>query len=174
MHMIKNMLISLLVGAAILPAAADNMRLHGALVAEPCTLRPGDESVELDFGTVIDKYLYLNGRTNGKAFQLHLIDCDVSLGKTVRVSFSGTESVVLPGLLALDSGSQAQGVAVGFETPANQPLKLNGWSQNSALGNGANIIAMQAYVQAEPKAIADKSIKQGAFSAVATFTLQYE
>ncbi|MBD8216994.1 type 1 fimbrial protein, partial [Erwinia persicina] len=46
-----------------LSLAAENMRLHGALVAEPCVIPPGDETVVLDFDTVIDKYLYLNTRT---------------------------------------------------------------------------------------------------------------
>ncbi|MGO3397582.1 MAG: fimbrial protein, partial [Serratia proteamaculans] len=41
-----------------LSLAAENMRLHGALVAEPCVIPPGDETVVLDFDTVIDKYLY--------------------------------------------------------------------------------------------------------------------
>ena len=175
MRVMKKMLIGLLTGAVTLPAlAAENMRLHGALVEEPCTLQPGDESVQLDFGTVIDKYLYLNGRTHGKAFQLRLVDCDTSLGKTVKVSFGGTENPGLPGLLALDGSSQAQGVAIGFETPQGQPLPLNAWSQNSVLTNGNNIVAMQAYVQGEPAAIANKTLRLGAFSATATFTLRYE
>ncbi|EKN6076319.1 type 1 fimbrial protein, partial [Yersinia enterocolitica] len=42
--------------------AADNMRFHGALVAEPCTIRPGDDAISLNFGTVVDKYLYSNQR----------------------------------------------------------------------------------------------------------------
>lgn len=72
--------------------ATENMRLHGALVAEPCVIPPGDETVVLDFDTVIDKYLYLNTRTPGQTFELHLAQCDLSLGKTVRVTFSGAES----------------------------------------------------------------------------------
>ncbi|RYM60458.1 exotoxin [Serratia proteamaculans] len=155
-------------------AASNNLKLHGALVAEPCTLQPGDESIELDFGTLVDKYLYKNQRTHSKTIQLRLADCDTSLGKTVKVSFGGAESVALPGLLALDVGSQAQGVAVGFETPQGQPLPLNRWSQDSTLTSGNNIVAMQAYVQAEPAAIANKTLQLGTFSAVATFALYYE
>lgn len=72
--------VGLLIGASGCWAAADNMHFSGALVAEPCTLRPGDEDIRLDFGTVIDKYLYTYGRTPGKAFSLVLQDCDISLG----------------------------------------------------------------------------------------------
>ncbi len=56
----------LLAGASGSALAADNMYFHGALVAEPCTLRPGDEDIRLDFGSVIDKYLYTYGRTPGR------------------------------------------------------------------------------------------------------------
>lgn len=180
MRIIKNLFPCLLVGCVValgtqpVAAAANNLKLHGALVAEPCTLLPGDENIELDFGTVIDKYLYQNQRTLSKPFQLRLADCDTSLGKTVKVSFGGTENPQLPGRLALEAGSQAQGVAIGFETPQGQPLALNAWSQNNALGNGNNSIVMQAYVQGEPTAIANKTIILGAFSAVAIFNFQYE
>ena len=38
--------------------AEDNLYFHGELVAEPCVIPPGSEVIPLDFGTVIDKYLY--------------------------------------------------------------------------------------------------------------------
>lgn len=154
--------------------AADNMRLHGALVAEPCVIPPGDETVVLDFDTVIDKYLYLNTRTPGKAFALHLAECDLSLGKTVKVTFSGTENSVLPGMLALDGGSQANGIAIGMETPEGQPLPVNKAGQAQALVSGTNILTIQAYVQGEPDALAKQTIARGPFSATATFSLEYE
>lgn len=36
-------------------SAKDNMYFHGILVDEPCTIKPGDETVELDFGNIPDK-----------------------------------------------------------------------------------------------------------------------
>lgn len=174
MH-ITRILAALLTGTLILPtSAADNMKLYGALVEEPCTIKPGDENIHLDFGTLVDKYLYTHQRTQSKAFQLQLLDCDTHLGKTVRISLSGTESLMLPGLLALDGGSQEQGVAIGFETSNGQSLKLNEWSPNNLLSNGKNIILLRAYVQGEPQAIAQRNIKQGIFTAIATFVLRYD
>ncbi|MGQ8775444.1 fimbrial protein [Serratia sp. NA_112.1] len=154
--------------------SADNMRLHGALVAEPCVIPPGDETVVLDFDTVIDKYLYLNTRTLGKAFALHLAECDLSLGKTVKVTFSGTENAALPGMLALDGGSQANGIAIGMETPEGQPLPVNKSGQAQVLVSGSNTLTIHTYVQGEPKALAQKAIVRGPFSATATFSLEYE
>jgi type 1 fimbria pilin len=154
--------------------AAENMRFYGALVAEPCVIPPGDETIVLDFDTVIGKYLYLNTRTPGQAFALHLAQCDLSLGKTVKVTFNGTENSALPGMLALDGSSQASGIAIGMETPAGQPLPVNKAGQAQALVSGSNTLTIQAYVQGEPDALANKAIARGPFSATATFSLEYE
>lgn len=154
--------------------AAENMRLHGALVAEPCVIPPGDETVVLDFDTVIDKYLYMNTRTHGQPFELHLAQCDLSLGKTVKVTFSGNESAALPGLLALNGASQASGIAIGMETPQGEPLPINQPGKAQALVSGANILTAHAYVQGEPDALKHKAIERGPFSAVVTFNLEYE
>ncbi|WP_438271946.1 fimbrial protein [Serratia quinivorans] len=157
-----------------LAAGDNNVYLHGALVAEPCVIPPGDEEITLDFGTIIDKYLYLNTRTLGQAFEIHLEECDLTLGKTVSVTFTGTESSALPGLLALDGGSAATGIAIGLETPSAKPLPLNQASDKSLLQEGGNRIALKAYVQGEPDALRDLRIERGPFSAVATFHLEYE
>lgn len=157
-----------------LAAGDNNVYLHGALVAEPCVIPPGDEEITLDFGTIIDKYLYLNTRTLGQVFEIHLEECDLTLGKTVSVTFTGTENQALSGLLAIDGGSEATGIAIGLETPSAEPLPLNTQGDKSLLQDGGNIIALRAYVQGEPDAIADKTIGRGAFSAVATFNLEYE
>lgn len=154
--------------------AAENMRLHGALVAEPCVIPPGGETVVLDFDTVIDKYLYLNTRTPGQTFELYLMQCDLSLGKTVRMTFSGTESAGLPGLLALNGASRASGIAIGMETPQGEPLPVNQKGKAQTLVSGANTLTVRAYVQGEPEALKHKTIERGPFSAVATFSLEYE
>ncbi|HHK8036203.1 TPA: fimbrial protein [Serratia marcescens] len=158
--------------AAAPPSVSINYR--GNLVAEPCTILPGDEEIQLDFGTVIDKYLYLNTRTQGQPFEIRLAECDIALGKTVRVTFSGMENTALPGLLAINAGSKATGIAIGLETLEAQPLPLNKESGDYVLQAGNSRIALKAYVQAEPKAITDRAIGRGPFSAVATFNLAYE
>ncbi|CAI1951552.1 Fimbria A protein precursor [Serratia fonticola] len=155
-------------------AGENNVHLYGALVAEPCVIRPGDEEIALDFGSVIDKDLYLNTRTVGQAFEIHLEECDLTVGKTVNVTFTGTENGTLPGLLAIKGGSQATGIAIGFETPSAKPLQLNQAGSKLLLQEGHNIIALKAYVQGEPDALRERRIERGAFSAAATFSLEYE
>ncbi|WP_440515058.1 fimbrial protein [Serratia sarumanii] len=167
---------ALLLGLLITSSAQaqPNVHLYGALVAEPCIIPPGEENIPLDFGTVIDKYLYINTRTLGQRFNLHLTECDLSLGKTVRVTFLGTENPRLPGLLALDAGSQAMRIAIGLETIEAKSLPINKASSAYKLRAGDNQIALKAYVQGEPQAISTKTIGRGAFTATATFKLDYE
>lgn len=154
--------------------ADNNVHLYGALVAEPCVIPPGEEEIQLDFGTIVDKYLYLNTRTQGQPFEIHLTECDVTLGKTVKVTFLGAESSQLPGLLALDGGSEATGIAIGLETQMAKPLPINQASDNVELQDGNSTISLKAYVQGEPQAIADHNIGRGVMRATATFSLEYE
>lgn len=157
-------------------ALSERVDFDGTLVEDACEVYPGDENIELDFGTVIDKYLYLNTRTHSQPFTIRLINCDLVLGREVQVTFTGTESMALPGLLALNTGSQASGIAIGLETEAGSPIKLNklkDYVQQLRAGNGNNL-NLKAYVQGEPNALLTKTIGRGEFTAVSTFTLEYE
>ncbi|AHG22489.1 hypothetical protein Z042_24920 [Chania multitudinisentens RB-25] len=154
--------------------AVENLLFKGTLVNAPCTLRPGSEALELSFGTVIDKYLYSNTRTPTKPFKVYLDDCDTAVMTGVKLTFIGTESSALPGLLALDAASIARGVAVGIETNGGQALPLNVQGPLTLLVPGDMAVALQAYVQAEPAALANREIVQGPFMATATFMLEYQ
>ncbi|EKS6740499.1 fimbrial protein [Enterobacter ludwigii] len=156
------------------PPPEIGLKYTGSLVAEPCVIEPGYEDIVLDFGSIIDRYLYLNTRTLSKPFEIRLADCDLSIGKTVSVTFRGAESVELPGLLGVDSSSEAKGIAIGLETTEAKPLAFNKESDKFTLQAGNSRIALKAYVQGEPAALRNKSITRGPFSAVATFRLEYE
>lgn len=160
-----------LAGLSTLSSAADNLRFKGALVAEPCTLRADDENIDIDFESIVDKYLYIYGRTLGKPLVLHLDDCDISLGNLVKVSFAGPENSALSGLLAVTGTS---GVAIGIETTHGARVVLNSASYNQGLVSGNNTINLRTYVQGEPEALAQKKIAYGHFAASATFLLEYE
>ncbi|WP_346206317.1 fimbrial protein [Aeromonas salmonicida] len=153
--------------------ALENLAFKGALVNAPCTLRAGDEEQELDFGTLIDKYLYSHGRTVSRPFSLHLDECDVTVMTGVKLTFTGTENAALPGLLALDAGSLARGVAIGMESVVGQPWPLN-VPQVIALIPGNMVIPLQAFVQVEPAAQSSQGIVRGPFTATATFALEYQ
>ncbi|MBC3303140.1 type 1 fimbrial protein [Pseudomonas sp. SWRI18] len=163
----------LMVGLVPLGQAADNLRFKGNLVEEACTLRPGDEAITLELWDLTSKYLYINTRSVGKRFKLHLEDCDTTIGNSVTITFGGVENAELPGLLALDGGSGASGIGVGIETLSDKPLPLNTVSDKQALSDGSNAIELKAYVQGEPTAIKDQTIGHGAYTVTSTFTLDY-
>ncbi len=154
--------------------ADHNLWLHGALVSEPCIISPGDEAVTLDFGNIVDKYIYHNRRTLGQNFSISLKECDLSVGGIVTITFQGNESLKLPGLIEIDASSMANGIAVGLETSDAKPLPLNQESPKILLQPGSNIITLRAYVEGEPDAIANQHIEYGSFTATVTFTLNYE
>lgn len=152
----------------------DNLRFSGQLVAQPCIIAPGNESVGIDLNSFIGKSFYLQARSGSQSFSVILSECDLSVGKTVRVSFKGNESLALPGLLALDAGSKASGIAIGLETANGTPLPLGKETAEYPLKQGENRIDFKAYVQGEPDAITNKSITPGPFTATVTFYLNYE
>lgn len=157
-----------------LAAPENNVHLTGALVAQPCVIPPGEENIPVEFGTVVDKYLYANTRTKSEDFAIHLTECDPGIAQTVKMTFSGTPSLALPGLLALDGGSAATGVALGLETEDGSALPLNQATSAILLTEGEMQLRYRAYVQGEPAAIAARTIGLGEFSATATFSLDYE
>lgn len=153
--------------------AADNLSFKGNLVEEACTIRPGDEAIKMELWDVTSKHLYINTRSQGRRFELHLEDCDTTIGNTVTISFGGTESAALPGLFALDGGSGATGIGVGIETLSDKPLPINAVSDEQRLVDGNNVIELKAYVKGEPQAIRDQTIGPGAYKVTSTFTLDY-
>lgn len=175
-----NRLIQCVVAGALLMSVSsalaipDNLRIIGNLVEEPCTILPGDENITMDFFDTPEKNFYAYGETPGKEFMIKLADCDISIGKTVEVTFSGTPNLALPGYLALSTSSVASGFAVGLQNADKTPLGIEQKGSKTTLQNGANQLRFYAYLKGEPDAIANKSIKVGPYSAVATFKLDYE
>ncbi|UVC29811.1 fimbrial protein [Pantoea sp. SOD02] len=155
-------------------ARATDMQFSGALVAEPCVIAPGKENIDLYFGTLADKYLYHNFRSPNKSFSIELTGCTPNVGQSVAVTFTGIENAELTGLLAIDPGSAASGIAIGMETANGLPLKINSLSNKMRLVNGNNDISLRAYVQAEKSALKNKKIGLGTFNATASFTLTYD
>jgi len=154
--------------------AEDNMHFYGNLVQEPCVISDKDANIPLDFGAVIDKELYTHTRTSGQPFTIHLSECDLSIGKTVKITFLGEENNKITGLLEIAKNSQASGIAIGMETLKGVLLPINKVGEKYTLEGGSNSITLMAYLQGEPDAIKNHTIERGPFNAIATFNLEYE
>ncbi|MFP3407760.1 Fimbrial adapter PapK precursor [compost metagenome] len=171
------MTLSALIASLWLPtaqSAEDNLYFSGTLVNEPCVLDERDELIKLDFESVIDKDLYLNGRTKGRPIELRLKNCDLDIGKRmVNITFSGNESSEPPGLLVLQS-AHVQGLMVGLETTVGTPLPLNKTHAMGELSGGYHALNFNAYLQVAPQVLANRTLGLGEFEASLTFALSYE
>lgn len=155
-------------------AADDNVHFSGALVSEPCTLPEADQDIHLDFGTVIEQYLYQYQRTKSQSFTIHLTECDPTILNTVSVTFQGAADTELTNMLALDDSSTSKGVAIGLELADGTPLAINKSSPYTQLTTGNNTLTFNAFAQAKPSVVTRKSLTEGEFTATASFVLTYQ
>ncbi|MEN4947352.1 MULTISPECIES: fimbrial protein [Pseudomonas] len=170
--------LSLWIAASLwVPVAAaveDNLYFSGALMNESCVLAAEDAVVELDFKSVINKDLYLNGRTRSRPLTLRLQNCQLVTGKSkVNITFSGNASIDPPGLLVVQ-GSDVQGLLVGLETTNGKFLSLNKTHAMGELVKGDNLISFNAYLQGESAALEGRTMGVGIFNVSLGFVIGYE
>jgi type 1 fimbria pilin len=158
------------------PVSVD-VDFKGTLVEEPCLVAPGSEgdNIVVDFGTIPEKNFYsiYGNRTWSQSFHILLTECDVSLGKEVKVTFKGVEDREQPGLLATSSNLGVKHIAVGLQTHTGTNLPINKQTAGYAINNGSTQLNFKAYIQASNEGVKNHSIGQGAFEALATFELEY-
>jgi type 1 fimbria pilin len=169
----KGLALLLTFGLAATAHGVDNLRFKGNLVEQACTIRPGDEAITLELWDLTSKHLYINTRSVGKRFTLHLDDCNTTISDSMTILFNGAENRALPGLFALDGGSGASGIGLGLETLSDKPVPVNKVGDEQKLVPGNNVIQLKAYIQGEPDALRDKTIGHGSYRVTSTFTLDY-
>ncbi|ECI3617820.1 TPA: fimbrial protein [Salmonella enterica] len=155
-----------------LPAATPNVHYSGKLVAGACNLVvDNDTMATVDFHTIGSDNFDANGQTTPVPFTLSLKDCKTALANGVVVTFQGVEDSTLPGLLALESSSIANGFAIGIETADQHPLIINA-SQGTEfmLAEGNTIINLQAWLQKT----SGENIMPGEFNASAMVNFEYQ
>ncbi|MEY1579994.1 fimbrial protein [Providencia manganoxydans] len=167
--------------ASLMPLAAqaansNDIEYSGTLIALPCTVDPIFENFGVDFGTNINSKDLLNGqrRYSKEDIKFHLTDCDPSLGNTISAKFSGV-SVTENGLLNVDEGSHASGIAIGLETPSGVALPINNTHVVPVIPitPGEMTIQIRSYLKAVEGITAD-DIQPGLFTATLTYSLIYE
>ena len=152
-------------------AVDNNLSFSGTLVSEPCNIDQNTSEVKVDFGRIIKKYLYMNTRTESQPFTINLINCDTSISNLATITFKGTESTALPGLMKVTG---TKGIAIGLEQEDGSPLKFNTPSSAMTLADGTNTLTFKGYVEGEPNAIKNDRITSGTFTATATFEIAYQ
>lgn len=156
-----------------------DMAFTGNLLDRPCQLDPTSATQDVVFmQTALPQFHHAPGRSPAKRFPIRLLNCQAaSIGKVVKVAFSGEAEQGLPGALKV-TGVNAGRLAIQLvDADGQTPLALG---DAHRAGNGDVINAEEltlnfsAYVQATPEALAERSVTAGEYSAIATFEINYQ
>ncbi|QUG77713.1 fimbrial protein [Erwinia sp. E602] len=152
------------------------IRFHGRVVALPCSIAPGDETLQVDFKQLSTEDLYLNKQTRPVGFTLHLINCSTTVYKTVTVTFSGERSQALPESLRVHSNASGgtAGIAIDLRQDNGNPLTLDQPTPATDLTRGSMQLGFQALVRGEPDALQQHNLQLGPFTSTASYTLNYQ
>ncbi|CBG90215.1 type 1 fimbrial protein [Citrobacter rodentium NBRC 105723 = DSM 16636] len=182
MHRIMIFLASLLTPLCTAPAWAQgqliggDLSFKGVVVAYPCSIAPDSERIPVDFGKISTKSLSINGKTTPVPFTIKLQDCNPSVFHSVTVTFSGTENPNLADRLAISATApgNAGGVGVGLLEADDTPVRLNVPTTPTTVSDTVLRLNFQAFVEAEPDALANGTLTTGPFTATANYTLNYQ
>lgn len=174
----------IVLGALLLSATAQadtkliggDMYFHGTVRALACSLPPGGDKIEVDFGQIATQDLYLSGRSKPEKFSIQLRDCNPEVFRGISVTFRGNEDAELTDHLALDRNEQggASGIGIGMSEEDGTAIRLGESTSLQEISEGAMTLNFLAWVAAEPSAIKNQSLEYGPFSASGTWTLNYQ
>ena len=161
---------------ALLDVIGGDLSFTGVVMAYPCSIAPESERVPVDFGEVSTKSLYINGKTTPIPFTIKLQDCTPNVFNTVTVTFSGDPNGNLADRLAISATSpgNAGGVGIGLLEEDDTPVRLNVATRPAAIADTILRLNFQAFVEAEPDALANGTLSTGPFTATANYTLNYQ
>ncbi|MTC59815.1 fimbrial protein [Providencia rustigianii] len=167
-----------LAAVATMPAQAaqNNMKIKGTLVNAPCVVLPENSKVEVDFGDIRLLDIYEPGfQFPNESFTLVLSDCDLTIAQKLKVKFSGTENLLLPGSLALTGSDLNPGLGIFIELTDGTPMKINQFSSLMPISKaGKNELQFNSFIKATSDVVNNKQVKVGKISATATFIFEYE
>lgn len=155
-------------------ASADTgtINFQGEITNSACSLGGGQLGTNMivPLGSISTNQFAAVGDQGPKVdFTISLLGCDTSVLQTVSISFQPAAGSVVPtGLLSLESGGGAQGVAIGIDGPSGTPVVVGGAAIPFALVSGTNNLNFKAYYEA-----VDATVTAGPANGRATFELTY-
>ena len=153
-----------------------DLSFKGVVMAYPCSIAPESARVLVDFGEVSTKSLYINGKITPVPFTITLQDCNPNVFNTVTVTFSGIANGNMADRLAITAtaSGNAGGVGIGLLEEDDTPVRLNVATRPTLINDTLLRLSFQAFVEAEPDAIANGTLTTGPFTATANYTLNYQ
>lgn len=154
---------------ASLSAFSDTtVEYSGTLIADPCVVDTASEDQTVDFGSVVKKTFINHTRSIAEPFRIRLIECDLTAGNNVAVTFNGPEASDQPDAFAVTG--DAQGVAIALEDNSGNPVKPAKAMKPVPLSGDETILDYRAFVQSSDYS----KVREGAFESVVSFTLEYD
>lgn len=164
----RTLLVYLLTMLNAVAVADTDLQFRGTLIADPCIVSTDSDEQEVDMGTIASKTFINHPRSVPKSFRIHLLGCDLSLGSTVSVTFSGTEDGDQPGTFAVTG--EAKGIAIALEDEEGKAIAPGTELKPMQLEAGNTWMNFIAYVQG----LNYSKVKEGPFESRAIFFLEYE
>lgn len=149
--------------------ASVDMNFRGILGADSCKLSTDSQDQIIEFPTIVRSTFKNNSRSAPQKFALNLLDCDLSMGESVKVTFYGEESREQPGTFAITEGD-AQGVTIAIESASGVAIKPSVAMRPVILMEEGNVLNFRASIQGNDYA----AIKEGQFVSSVKFVLEYE
>lgn len=182
MHRMTIILAFFLTAFATAPAWAlgeligGDLSFKGVVMAYPCSIAPESERVPVDFGKISTKTLYINGKTTPVPFTIKLQNCTPNVFNSVTVTFSGIANANLADHLEISATTpgNAGGVGIGLLEADDTPVRLNVATRPAVINDTVMRLNFQAFVEAEPDALANGTLATGPFTATANYTLSYQ
>ncbi len=165
---IGTLLMALVFGPCPARASVD-INYHGTLVADACQLSTNSAEQVVTFPDIAVSAFKRHPRTAPKKFVLTLLECDLTAGNLVNVTFNGPESREQPGTFAMTQGN-SKGVSIAIESENGEAVKPSVAMRPVTLMQGSNELRFRAYIQGKDYT----AIKEGAFSSSVNFVLEYE
>lgn len=144
------------------------LEFKGKLIADPCQVSADSDYQTVEFGTIVSKTFINHNRTSPKRFKIHLEECDLELGNSVKIKFTGDEDSQQ--LNTFKVSGDAAGIAIAIEDEHGSTVKPDEYMSPVKLNEGDMILNWNAYVQSGDY----QKIKEGSFESSVTFHLEYE
>lgn len=167
--------------APTIPQGQGKVTFNGIVVDAPCGIDAQSADQSIDFGQISKVFLDNDGQTTPKAFDIKLVNCDITNYKkaaggggnkagTVSLTFSGVTAGAQNDMLQTNGETNTAIVVID---PHGKRVKFDGQTATgtSNLIDGDNTIHFTTAVMKDGSG---NSVKEGAFSAIANFNLTYQ
>ncbi|ENA5974121.1 fimbrial protein [Escherichia albertii] len=144
------------------------VNFKGSVIDAPCGITPESADQSIDFGQISKAHLNAGGSSIKKDVNIKLVNCELGSGnsakKSVNVTFNGATVDSAKKML----GASNTGAGIVMVAQDGKEVVFGTPTTAISLKNGDNTLHYQTWVKK-----AGNSVTEGAFSAVAEFSLAY-